>query len=241
MPWNLINPQSPLFGGPYGIQAYLLPPGLAAAPFEGPWIPITGAKNASLEVAGTIGGGTLSLQLVGTNDPAVAAINNYTITIGGTITNGDTVTATFTNPGLPTAGESVTVPVVTADTTTTIAAKMAAAINADAALNALGITATSAVAVVTVTFPSIAPGTGSAGAPPTANFTGIVGSKSGGATETITIANGSNGSITGMPAAITSVNGMSNIPAPLPLFVKARMTLTGATNPSLTAALNASI
>src|ERR1700761_6278953 len=109
MQTQLVNYTSPEFGGPYGMQAYLLPPGGAAADFEGPWIPLSGAKNATLEVAGSLGGGTLSMSIIGTNDPIVAGLNRYTITLGGTIAVNDTFTATFASPGLPGGTEAVLV------------------------------------------------------------------------------------------------------------------------------------
>jgi hypothetical protein len=244
MQTQLVNNLSPAFGAPYGIQAYLLPLGFAAGPIEGPWISLSGAKNASLEVAGSLGGGSLTLQLVGTNDPAVAGVNRYTVTIGGTIANNDTFTATFTNPGLPNGTEAILVTATGSSTATTLATAMASGINADVNLQALGIGATSAAGVVTVLFPSGAPAQNTAGSNegPTAlfaNFTSIVGSKVS-TSGTIAVANDTNGTTQGMPSAINAL-GISSIPAPLPLFIKARVTLTGGTNANVTVALTAAI
>lgn len=251
---QLVNPQSPLYGGPYGIQAYLIPPAFSdKVVFEGPWIPIAGIKAGSLEVAGTLGGGTLSLQLVGTNDPQVAAVNRYTITVGGTITNNDTLSVTVKNPNLAGGTEQVTITAVTADTTTTLAAKLAAAIVADANLAALGIGATSTAAVVTLTFPSVNPAEPSSSTgwtQPTTNFTEISATAvTGGATETLTVAADTGG--TPLPASAigsganpivgASFPGLIALSAPFPLFIKARLAAMSGTSPSVTAALNASV
>lgn len=244
MQTQLVTPISPGYGAPYGRQAYLLPPSQAAAIYEGPWIQLDGVKALSVEFEGS-SGATFALDLYGTNDPIVAAVNSYTVTVGGTITNNDTLTLTFLNPNLPNSTEAVTVAVVTADTTTTVAAKLAAAINADTKLDAVGIGASSAVAVVTVTFPSVATDSPPPDGPPSvggsaglANFTSIVGSKSGGATETLTVAT----AVTGTKLNASSIATLgflvsSTVPfPPFPLFIKARLT---AVSGSITASLNA--
>jgi len=75
-----------------------------------------------------------------------------TATIGGTITNGDSEIVQIT----PEGGSMVTltIPIVTADTTTTVATKLAAAINGNATLKAAGFAATSAAAVCKICYPS---------------------------------------------------------------------------------------
>jgi hypothetical protein len=115
---------------------------------------------------------------------------------------------------------------------------MAAAINADTKLQGLGVGASSLAAVVTVTFPSVAPITAISGDTATgANFIGIATSATGSATETQTVATFTNGTTLG--SAIAAL-GLTNIPAPFPLFIKARLaTLTGG-GAKITAALNAS-
>lgn len=238
---QLVNNFSPPFGAPYGFQAYLTPPGPPPAALEGPWILLAGAKSLTLELAGSIGGGTLSLQLVGTNDPAVAGVNRYTVTIGGTIAVNDTFTATFASPGLLGGTEAVLITATGTPTPTTAATALAAAINADTNLAALGIQATSAAGVVTVLFPSGAPQANTAGSNegPTAafaNFVSIVGTKVS-TSGTIAVANDNDGTTTGLPSAITTINGLTVIPAPLPLFIKARMTFSGGTNPAFTVSL----
>lgn len=238
---QLVNYLSPAFGGPYGLQAYLIPPGSAPALFEGPWVPLSGAKSASIEVAGALGGGTLSLQLVGTNDPAVAGVNRATITLAGTIATNDTFTATFTNPNLPNGSEAVLV-TATGASATTLATALAAAINADANLQSVGIGATSAAGVVTVSWPNTAPALNTSGSNsgPTegfANSTSIVGSKVS-TSGTITLANDTDG--TNVGTAIAAL-GLTAIAAPLPLFIKARATFTGGSSPNFTASLVAAI
>jgi hypothetical protein len=222
------------FNGPGAVSALLLPAGQAAPVFEGPWVPLAGANSLSLELAGSIS--SLSVDLYGTNNPSPPP-NGYTYTVGGTITNGDTITATFTNPNLPGASKAIVVPVVTADTTDTIGAKLAAAITADPDLSAAGITASDLSSVVTINFPSVYYGNGSADSAPLANFTGLAASKSGGASETVAVATLTNGTKIGNSLTALGLTAIS----PLPLFIKARLqTLTGS-NANVTAAINAAI
>lgn len=74
-------------------------------------------------------------------------------TIGGTITAGNTPSLTFTSSAL--TGSPINIPytVQAGDSTTLIAAGLAANINANANLAAAGISATSALAVITLTLP----------------------------------------------------------------------------------------
>lgn len=233
---KLLQATSPIYGAPYGIIVPVAP-GIKAANFEGVWAPISGAKLATLELYGSMS--TLSLQLYGTNDPLIAGDNAYTITIGGTITNGDTLTATFANASLPIGSEAVTIPVVTADTTTTLATKLAAAINADANLLALGFSATSAAAVVTVSFPSFAPGSGAAGngVQANANLTQITISTTGSSTETGTVATTTTGTALGSAIAAFGLTALTVLPA----FIKARVTTLTGTNAIINGNLSAAI
>jgi len=95
------------------------------------------------------------------------------VTLGGTKTTGDTITLTITNGNI--AGSPVSLPVtsVAADTLITIASKFASAVNANGALTAAGLTATSSGETFTISY------TG-AGSGPTYNYT-----VSGSATEQI--------------------------------------------------------
>lgn len=74
-----------------------------------------------------------------------------TATVGGTITNLDTITLTFTNKIIPAIGSgaagaytTAAYTVVTADTTTTVADALESLVNLDANLSALGVYATKA-------------------------------------------------------------------------------------------------
>ena len=71
-------------------------------------------------------------------------------TIGGTITNGNTITVTVADPALVGGTEAVLYTIVTADTTTTVATKLAAAITADANLQAIGVNAASSGTTVSL-------------------------------------------------------------------------------------------
>ena len=77
--------------------------------------------------------------------------NVQTVTVGGSKTTGDTLSLTFTSAGI--TGSPVVVPyiVLSGDTLTTIATAFKNAINANSALGAAGIAATSSGMVVTVT------------------------------------------------------------------------------------------
>jgi len=108
---------------------------------------------------------------------------NWTCTIGGTVTVGNTVTVTVHDTGLAGGLKSITYTVVAGDTLAKIATGLAALINADAALAALGIKAYVNAAVLSL---STSPG----------NTTTFTGSTSGGATETLTFAAGKNLSMT---------------------------------------------
>lgn len=96
----------------------------------------------------------------GTDTSASAAITGVaspsaeTLTIGGTVAAGDTVTATVTSTALAGSPVSVAYDTLSTDTTTTIAAALVAAINANAAMAAAGITAQSAAAVISIYAPA---------------------------------------------------------------------------------------
>lgn len=77
-----------------------------------------------------------------------------TVTIGGTIANGDSFIVTFTSSALAGSPISLTIPVLTADTLTTLAAKLAAAVNANAVMVAAGLVARSLVAVCSIYQPT---------------------------------------------------------------------------------------
>lgn len=98
------------------------------------------------------------------------------VTIGGTVTAGDTVTITAFNSGLPGGKKAVSYTVSAGNTTTTIATALKNAINADTDFIANSITATSTGAVITIT-------------PGSANATTIRVDQNASATETVTVTN----------------------------------------------------
>jgi hypothetical protein len=83
----------------------------------------------------------------------VPLLNEATITVGGTITNLDTLTVTASSPAITGSPQSVNVTVTGADTTTTLATKISNAINASP-IATPGVVATHATNVVTMTWPT---------------------------------------------------------------------------------------
>lgn len=220
---------SPPYDAPLDLSALMAQ--ASAAPFEGVWIPVGYAKVASVEVEGTFSG--LSVQLIGSNS-IEPPDNKSTVTIGGSVTADDVVTLTFTNPLLPAGSTTAHYTVLSGDTTTLIAAGVAAAINANPLLAALGIRGAGALAVVTVAYPSTSPNEAPEGSSPTApssqNSTLITGAVSGAATETVTVANASVGQNVG---AALIAKGLTQL-AITPRWLKAQIgTLNGgsATDP----------
>jgi RHS repeat-associated protein len=104
--------------------------------------------------------------------------NTYTgtckATVGGTVTAGNVLTTTVFDAGLSGGSKVVNYTVLAGATLTTIATGIKNAINADTALAAVGVTATSSGAVVTLLSTSV-------------NVTSYTTSVSGGATETLTL------------------------------------------------------
>jgi hypothetical protein len=166
---ELVRYKSAPFGGPFSIFTTFQTSVVAM----GVWVPFDIVKQASVEV---VGGGTFSVSIYGTNtDPPV---NQATLTLSGTLTTGNVIGLNFT--GAPTGQQAVppftvSYTVQSTDTTTTIlAASLAAAINANSNCQTLGILATSSAAVITLSWPSVAPGNAPAefqqpSSPPAAN------------------------------------------------------------------------
>lgn len=178
-----------------------------------------GMMNAGFTSIGGDGAGTLRLLAVGTitvdgaingsvrndGDFGITAPEATDITIGGTVTPGDTITLIFTNPDI--TGNPISVPYTTigGDDTTTTATALTSLINASSPLTNANITATSSTNVITVNSLDYAITTFS--------FT-----LSGGATETVTIgtttdngtgSGGGGGGVTGMysQTGISYING----------------------------------
>src|SRR5208283_1341183 len=133
----------------------------------------TNVTTYSSSVTPASASGTETLTF-GTN-----TVGNITATVGGTITTGDVLGLTILATALSCGSESIAYKVPSGATTTTIAAGITSAINADAKFISFGITATSSGAVVTIS------------SSPTYSK-----STSGGATETITLGTNVNGSTT---------------------------------------------
>lgn len=83
----------------------------------------------------------------------VPITNVITITVGGTITDLDTLSITASSTSITASPQTVNLTATGADTTTTLAASLAALINASAIANP-GIVASSAGPVITVTWPT---------------------------------------------------------------------------------------
>lgn len=202
----------------------------AAVPMESVWVPAGPAKAASVEIEGSFS--TLSVQLLGSNSPSDPG-NTYTATIGGTtFDSGDVVSLIFTNPNLPNGEETVSHTLGASETAATVAAALAAAINADTKLAGalgLGFAATAASAVITITYPSVAPlQPPQEGFSPTTeavqNTTLVQGSVTGAGNETVTIANASAGAALGSAITTLSITALTV----LPRWIKAQFgTLTG--------------
>ncbi|RTL42340.1 MAG: LysM peptidoglycan-binding domain-containing protein [Candidatus Melainabacteria bacterium] len=125
------------------------------------------------------------------------------IAIGGTKTTGNVLTVTVYDAGLGTNPRSVSYTVVAADTLTSIATNLAAAINADSTLSGLGITATANSTVVSLK--SLSP-----------NLTTYATSKSAGSTETLSLGTG----IGVMQSTYNSVNELTSLAAGGATFFK---------------------
>lgn len=80
--------------------------------------------------------------------------NSLPVTVGGSITNGDTLSMIATSASISNSPFTVTITVAGADTTTTLAAKLATAINSASAFVNPGIRATSVGPIFTITWPT---------------------------------------------------------------------------------------
>jgi YD repeat-containing protein len=154
-------------------------------PSDGYLFPIVDYEKQPLESRLTFsyldeGVGTAGRGLVGPNTinkpikMTRKAATPVKATIGGTKTTGDVLTLTFTDSALPGGSQSVAYTVLAPDTLTTIASALAAAVNANANLRKLGVTAA-------------ATGTKLAMISQPVNATAYSKSLSGGATETISL------------------------------------------------------
>ena len=117
-------------------------------------------------------------------------------TIGGTKTTGDVLTITAHDTGLTGGQQAVSYTVLSGDTLSTIAAGLAAAVNANSNLQAIGVSATSNSTVITLTSTSV-------------NVTTYTESTSGGATETITLGINIFGYLTKIDGPLTGSNDIT--------------------------------
>ncbi|MCA0314798.1 MAG: LysM peptidoglycan-binding domain-containing protein [Candidatus Melainabacteria bacterium] len=102
------------------------------------------SPNVTSYSASTSGGATASIALNATDNFVENAV------IGGTKKTGDILTITFKDPALSGGSKNVNYTVLAADTLTTIATALRNAINADTALQAIGVTATSTGTTITI-------------------------------------------------------------------------------------------
>lgn len=232
--------QTPLFNiaqspyiAPQSLACALLP-NVTSAPYEGLWVPVGYCKSLQMETFGSMS--TISMSLYGSNSPGTP-LNTYTITVGGSsFINLDTESISFSAQTI--GGNPIKITYVSSgsDTTSTIAAGLAALINANATLQGLGVNAAAAANVITISFPSIAPGPvpgevagfnypSSAGGGGIANSIAITTAITGTGNETLTVTTPATfGTLIG--AAITAF-GITSITAPW-VWLKMRLnTLTG--------------
>ncbi|OPZ89329.1 MAG: tRNA3(Ser)-specific nuclease WapA precursor [bacterium ADurb.Bin425] len=102
------------------------------------------SPNVTSYTASTSGGATTSITLNATDNFVESAV------IGGTKKTGDSLTITFKDPALSGGSKNVNYTVLAADTLTTIATALRNAVNADTALQAIGVTATSTGTTITI-------------------------------------------------------------------------------------------
>lgn len=212
VPYTLMNFQ----GSPVGSSVAgsgILMPSSAAAPYEGLWIPTMWFAGASVELFGVIS--SFSLDLYGTNADACPP-NTSTITIGGSVTTGDTISIAVQNPALQ-SGRTIAVTAVNGDTDATLAATLAQRITADSQLQGVGLSAVAVGAVINLSWPSALSW---GNYPQPANPMAFSITLSGGASETATLANGTDGEKIG-----NSIIALGIIATPTyARFTKARLT-----------------
>lgn len=186
MPDQLVSFTSAPFASQFATQAELIS-NAAAAPYEGLWVPSLWINLGSIEVVGSMS--TLSISLLGTNQIS-EPLNQFTATVGGTVAAGDVVTLTAANANLPGGGAKVEYTTVAGDTTSTIAAALAALVNASTELVGAGISAEAAGSAITLSYPSVWPGPAATNSASYGqrygNWTTFAGSSTG--AETVTVA-----------------------------------------------------
>ena len=152
------------------------------------------SKNITSYAESTSGGATETVAL----NRSANFIEN--VVVGGTKTTSDSLTLTVYDSALSGGSQAVSYSVGGSDTLDTIAAGITSAINGNLALSTLGVTATSASAVVTITSAST-------------NATTYAESTNSGATETLTL------SINQNPAQTTLISGTLTVSDQLKITV----------------------
>lgn len=211
--------------GPFDMAATIVD-GAVAPGTEGIWIDTGFCKSLNLELFGSMS--TLGVDVYGSNAPMIP-LNQYVVTVGGSATAADILTLIFANQNLAVSPRNVAYTVPTSPTINGVAAGIAAAINADTALQGLGVSAAAVGAVITISSPSSPPGagyppSGSPSSPPPSNAIVLTDSLSGGASETLTIAAGTNGTKIGSTIAGFGFTSITTVPRWLTARV---VTLTG--------------
>lgn len=191
--------------------------GAVAAPTQGPWLPCGLFKSVSVDAEGSASTIAAAVRVANTLSPP---LNGYTVTIGGTVTAGDVVSVSVASSLAGTVAVSHTA--ASGDTVGTIAAALASSLQADAALAAAGFVVNEGSAIITMTFPSLAPGmiwqgNGMAidalGTSPPINCVSVTTSVSGSATETATVGLVNNGTAVGSLSAIPGHFSVTTLPA----------------------------
>ena len=141
---------------------------------------------------------TLSPQA--TYAKAIVGTARCTATVGGTSTAADTIELTFTNAGIGGWPANITYTVLNGDTTTSIAAGLAALINGASALTNAGVSAS-----------SVGPALNIAQVSAVANATVLTKAIGGSATETVTFTNG--GDLVGGPDATLTLGAGPSVSA----------------------------
>src|ERR1700678_1341296 len=127
------------FASPFSLQCTLFD--AVSAAIEGLWVPAQFCKSGSVELFGTATG--ISVTLIGTNSLGIP-LNTWTGTVAGSISAGDVISVKVTNQNIPGGSATVSYTVQAGDTTTTIAAALAALLAGNAALQGISLLASTA-------------------------------------------------------------------------------------------------
>ena len=141
-------------------------------------------------------GQLVSITDANSNVTTLTYTGTSSATIGGSKTTGNTLTITVHDAGLSGGQKSKTYTVLSGDTLATIAAGLAALINGDSALQTIGVSASSASTLITLTSTSV-------------NVTTYSESTSGGATETITLGANTYGYLTQIDGPLAGHNDIT--------------------------------